>query len=78
MPDICATAAKAPVAHDLIVDPACNEQVVWIGHLIPDFNGYSGEIRVAAKCVPLQMRGNAASAACPNTNVGKVRVVAVR
>jgi hypothetical protein len=37
-------------------------------------NGWFGEIRCAAKSVPPQLQTNAAPAAWPNVNVGKVRV----
>jgi hypothetical protein len=36
-------------------------------------NGWFGEIRCAAKSVPPQLQTNAAPAAWPNVNVGKVR-----
>ena len=44
---------------------------------MPNLNGWFGEIRCVAKSVPPQPQTNAASAAWPNVNVGKVRILPV-
>lgn len=49
-------------ARYLIVEPCLIERVVWIWHLISDFNGYFGDVPCIAARNLLQERGNAASA----------------
>jgi hypothetical protein len=59
----------------LLVRSQCSERTVWNWCLMAALNGRFGEIRFTAKSATLRLRTNAASATCPNTNVGKVRVV---
>jgi hypothetical protein len=69
----CKSVANLQFVCDLIPGPARNERIVWVWHLIWDFNGCFREIRCTASKGLLQVRKNAASVTRPNVNVGKVR-----
>ena|GEM_PF-2118851 len=55
-----------------IVEPCLSERVVWIWHLISDFNGCFGEVHCIAVRNLLQERVNAASAIAAPAKVGFV------
>jgi hypothetical protein len=57
-----------------IVEPCLSERVVWIWHLISDFNGCFGEVHCIAVRNLLQERVNAASAIAAPAKVGFVRI----
>ncbi len=52
--------------------------MVWIWHLISDFNGCFGDVRCIAAINLLQVRRNAASAITPAAQGGFVRSAVVR
>lgn len=78
VPDVDAPKAKGGFVRDPLVRPARSERVVWIWHLISDFNGRFGDMRCIATINLLQARGNAASAIAARTKGGFVRTPVVR
>jgi hypothetical protein len=70
---ICAAEANSHFARDTLVGPARSERVVWIWHLISDFNGCFGDVRCIATINLLQARRNAASAIAATAQGGFVR-----
>jgi len=70
--------AQGGFVRDPLVGPARSEWVVWIWHLISDFNGCFGDVRCIATINLLQARRNAASAIAATAQGGFVRIFPLR
>lgn len=70
--------ARGRYVRNPIVRTPRGERVVWEFPIFDPLNDRSGEIRCAAKCVPLHMRLNAAPAIASTAQVRFVRRLLVR